>query len=273
MGWEDALTYGGIFFTLVIAAFGFPIPEELPIVTAGVLVGHAYDNPDSALYWWIMLPLCIFGVVLCDTILYLIGRYWGIRLFHSPWVRRRVLPDERRARIENNFHKYGIRILLVARLLPGIRTPVFVMAGVMKLPFNRFLLADAIYAIPGVSLFFGLAYWFTESFKRVFDKVEHARPVIVAVVLAGVAGALVVVFLKRRVSTGDPRELPPLVKRVATIHTHIDPLSGMAFPVLPSMEAGRPVSTHSPGEGDGPKPGESVPPTEPTANLPAPSPS
>jgi len=268
MGWEDAVTYGGIFFTLVIAAFGFPIPEELPIVTAGVLVGHAWDNPDSGLRWWIMLPLCIFGVVLCDTILYLIGRRWGIRLFHSPWVRRRVLPDERRAKIEHNFHKYGIRILLVARLLPGIRTPVFVMAGVMKLPFNRFLLADTIYAVPGVSLFFGLAYWFTDSFKRVFDKVEQSRT-IAMVVIAALAGALTVVFLKRRVSTGDPRELPPVIKQVATIHTHTDPLSEMAFPTLPTTGANRAGATADTamevakvGTVDGPKPGESVPPTE-----------
>ena len=42
-------------------------------------------------------------------------------------------------------------ILLFARILPGIRSPIFLTAGIMKLSWQRFLLADGIYAVPGVS--------------------------------------------------------------------------------------------------------------------------
>src|SRR5947209_2395621 len=37
-------TYLGIFCSLIGAGLGIPIPEELPILTAGVLVGHASED-------------------------------------------------------------------------------------------------------------------------------------------------------------------------------------------------------------------------------------
>src|SRR6476620_80750 len=40
---ENFAEYGyiGVFAALLAAGFGLPIPEELPVLTAGVLVGHA----------------------------------------------------------------------------------------------------------------------------------------------------------------------------------------------------------------------------------------
>lgn len=62
--------YVGIFLALVAAGLGAPIPEEIPVVTGGVLVGH----PENNLRWWIMVPVCIVGVVISDGLLYGIGR-------------------------------------------------------------------------------------------------------------------------------------------------------------------------------------------------------
>lgn len=216
--WHDIGQYGLIFGMLVISAFGAPIPEELPIVTAGVLVGRVWDDPDSWLKWWAMLPVCIAGVVACDVILYAIGRKWGRKLLQKPWVQHNVLSTEKKEKIERNFHDYGIAILLGARLLPGIRTPIFIMSGVMHVPFRKFLIADILYAIPGVNLLFWLSYWFTDQFLKVFARVEGNRPIVVAVILAAIAGFLAYQFLiRRKVTTGDPKDLPVIGKQVATI--------------------------------------------------------
>ena len=67
--------YIGVFLALLAAGFGFPIPEELPVITAGVLVGHGEIN----LRWYYMLPLCIVGVVLGDCVLYYAGRIHVIK--------------------------------------------------------------------------------------------------------------------------------------------------------------------------------------------------
>jgi len=216
--WNEFWQYVGVFTALVISAFGIPIPEELPIVTGGILVGREWANPDSWMRWYIMLPVCIIGVVICDIILYFIGRLWGTKLLQREWVKKRVLPDDKKLKIEKNFHDYGIAILLVARFLPGIRTPIFIMAGVMKLPFSKFIIADALYAIPGVNLLFWLAYWFTDQFLRVFEKVEDNRPFVAAIVLAAASGFLAYQYLvRRRVSTGDLKDLPMVGKQVATL--------------------------------------------------------
>ncbi len=215
--WHELGQYGLVFGGLVISAFGFPIPEEVPIVTAGVLVGKEWDNPNSWMKWWAMLPVCIAGVVVCDMILYFIGRRWGTKLLRRNWVQKHVLPPEKKEKIERNFHDYGIAILLVARFLPGIRTPIFLMAGLMKLPLRKFLLADGLYAIPGVNLLFWLAYWFTDQFLRAFEKVEGNRPIVAAVILAAASGFLIWQYLfKRHVTTGDPKDFPVIGKQMAT---------------------------------------------------------
>lgn len=198
--------YYFVFVWLIAAGIGLPVPEEIPVVTGGVLVGHR----ENELRWWIMLPVCIAGVVISDGLLYGIGRAWGPRLLRYRWIRTRILPPERLDRIEDNFRHYGVTILLFARFLPAIRSPIFITAGIMRVPFSRFLLADGLYAIPGVSLLFFLGCWFTDQFMDVIGRLENYRPFIVVVVLAAVASYLVYHFLHQPMAMGDPKELPVL---------------------------------------------------------------
>jgi membrane protein DedA with SNARE-associated domain len=210
--------YIGVFLALVAAGFGFPIPEELPILTAGVLVGHE----DTSLRWWVMLPVCILGVVISDGILYAIGRIWGDRLLDVGWVKRHLVPPDKRGEIEKNFHDRGIMVLLGARLLPGIRTPIFIMAGVLRVPKGRFLLADGLYAIPGVTLLFFLAYMLTDQVLEIFKKIDQYRPLVVVAVLSGVVGAVLYKFVfTRKVATGNPQGVPKIITKPAEALTHV----------------------------------------------------
>jgi membrane protein DedA with SNARE-associated domain len=161
-----------------------------------------------------MLPVCILGVVLSDGLLYCVGRFGGRRLLQNPWVTR-LLPVQKQQRIEGNFHKYGILVLLFARFLPAIRSPIFITAGILRLSFAKFLVADGIYAIPGVSLLFYLAFSFGEQFRQLIiqaeGRVEKLKPVLILLALTAVASYLVYHFLRHPVATGDPREELPLV--------------------------------------------------------------
>jgi membrane protein DedA with SNARE-associated domain len=201
--------YLGVFLGILATGVGFPMPEELPIVLGGALVGGGQAR------WWVMLPVCIVGVVIGDSFLYLIGRYWGPRLLRYRWVNTKLLPPERLASIEQNFHQYGVRILLFARLTPGIRAPIFFTAGLTKLPMTRFLFADGIYAVPGVSLLFFLGYLFTDQMVTLIkEDVEKVKSIVIVVaILAVVAYCLYRVF-RKPVVTGDPKEMPRLVEQV-----------------------------------------------------------
>jgi membrane protein DedA with SNARE-associated domain len=253
--------YLTVFTLLVAAGLGFPIPEELPIVGAGMLVGHVSGEdpapdvpivqplipapgapfpaqipwfalafpsyarlvppptPAVPVRWWIMLPVCILGVVISDILLYGVGRFWGPRLLETRGMKK-LVPPERRQRIEDNFHKYGVFVLLFARFLPTIRSPIFIMAGIMRLSFGRFVLADGLYALPGVSLLFFLAYWLGDQFRDLIfafeGRIAAARPVLVLLGIAAVVAYLIYHFLRHPIATGDPRqEIPVIGKQVA----------------------------------------------------------
>jgi len=171
-------------------------------------------TPQVRLLWEIMLPLLILGVVISDGLLYGMGRFWGTRLLETRWMKRLISP-ERHRRIEENFHKYGVLVLLFARFLPTIRSPIFISAGIMRLPFKRFLMADGLYAIPGVSLLFFLAFWFGDAFRDLvlaFEKrVNSAKPILILLALAAVTAYLMYHFFRHPVATGDPREELPVI--------------------------------------------------------------
>jgi len=209
--------YVGVFGALLAAGFGVPIPEELPVITAGVLVGHE----DTGIRWYYMLPLCIAGVVIGDCVLYFAGRKWGRKFIESAWVKRRLLTPEKREVIEKNFHDHGIKVLLGARLLPGIRSPIFIMAGVLHFPFRKFLLADAIYAVPGVNLLFWTSYMLTDQILVLFNKINEYKTIVISHLLAGVVGALIAwFFVGRKVSTGEMPQVPNIISKPAEAIGH-----------------------------------------------------
>lgn len=199
----------GIFLGILATGLGFPMPEELPVVLGGALVA------GNKATWWIMLPVCIVGVIIGDSFLYLIGRFWGTRLVEIPFIRKHLLTPERLKRITDNFHDYGIRILLFARLTPGIRAPIFLTAGITRLPLSRFIFADGIYAIPGVSVLFGLGYLFTDQIVEIIEnEAGKVKSIIILVVLVGVVAYIAYKHLRKPVVTGDPMEMPKFVEQV-----------------------------------------------------------
>lgn len=214
---EFGYHYLGVFTALIASATVVPVPEELPVITAGILVGHG----DPPLKWWIMLPVLMAGVVFGDFTLYGVGRIWGRRLLDLGWVKRRVVTPEKREQIEKNFHDRGIMILLGARLLPGIRGPIFVMAGVLRVPLGRFMLADAIYAVPLVNVLFWLSYFLTDQVLYIFKRIEEYKPLVVVAILSGIAGALIQKYIvSRHVSTGEPPHVPDIIAKPAVAAAH-----------------------------------------------------
>jgi len=213
----DQYGYVGVFVALLAAGFGFPIPEELPVLTAGALVGHE----DTQLHWYYMLPVVIAGVVIGDGVLYGMGRVWGRHLLDIGFVRRNFVPLEKQEQIEKNFAERGIWVLLGARMLPGIRAPVFIMAGVLRVPMGRFLMADAIYAVPLVNLLFWLSYFLTDQVLEIFKKVNEYRSLIISHLLAGIGGALLYKYVfSRHVSTGEPPHMPAIISKPAVAVGH-----------------------------------------------------
>lgn len=210
-------------------------PGGLPWATlagAGPAVKEKTVPADDVLQvrWWVMLPVCILGVVLSDIILYTLGWWGGDRLMRSRWMAH-VLPPQRRQRTEENFHRYGVSILVFGRLVPGIRAPLFLTAGSMRLPLPRFLFADGLGAIVGNSFFFFLGFWLGDSVKTLIERAEERmKPILIIVAVGLLVAYLLWHFLRNPVSTGDPKEVPIIGSQVASHMHHAEPSANHQSP-------------------------------------------
>jgi membrane protein DedA with SNARE-associated domain len=208
--WISKWGYEGVFLALLGAGFGVPIPEEVPVLCAGVLVGHE----NTQLRWYVMLPVVIAGVVISDFVLYGAGRLWGRKLLDIGFVKRRIISPEKQAKLEKNFADHGIMVLLGVRLLPGVRAPAFVMAGIMRVPLTQFVIADAIYAIPLVNVLFWLSYLLTDQVLEMFNKVKEYETLLAVAVLSGIAGVFIYKYVVgKRVSTGETENVPAVISK------------------------------------------------------------
>src|SRR5262245_34560318 len=119
-----ASPYLGLYLTLCLGGVGFPIPEEVPVLTAGALAHR------GAVRWWLALLVCIAGVATGDLAMYWTGRRWGERVLDLRLVRR-FLDVERRNTLEKAYQRYGMLIVFAARHVVGLRAAAFVTAGVV----------------------------------------------------------------------------------------------------------------------------------------------
>ena len=188
-------TYLGILAALLLGSVGVPIPEEMPIVAAGIL------SHEGLARWWLALPVCVLGVVSGDMVLYWAGRRWGERLLG--WrVVRHVLTRARADWLQAAYREHAMKTVAMARHVTGLRAAAFLTAGIARVPFWKFILADAAAAAVSVPLAFGLAYFFTHQIGAILADVHRVERWLALAGLVVVAGSLVVYSARwnRRIS-------------------------------------------------------------------------
>jgi membrane protein DedA with SNARE-associated domain len=182
-------SYMLIFVVLVLTGAGLPLPEEVPIIVAGVL--SANDPPT--MIPWVAFLVCLAGAVIGDCIMYFLGYHFGRGLLkdHRWWAR--LLTPEREAKIEEQFRIHGLGVFFVARFLVGVRGPVYLTAGILRVSFRRFLVIDLLCAAVVVGTVFGLSYLFGSQIQN-WIKVGQIFLTVAVVLLVLAIG----VFLWRR---------------------------------------------------------------------------
>lgn len=148
----DHISYLGIVVVLILTGSGLPLPEEVPIVAAGVASSVGSLSP-----WWAFL-CCLIGAVAGDSVIYAIGYYFGYSLLTAHPRFAHLLHAEREAKIEEMIRRHGLKVFFFSRFMVGIRAPVYLTAGILRMSFRRFILIDAFCATAVVGLFFGLSY-------------------------------------------------------------------------------------------------------------------
>ena len=103
------------------------------------------------------LAACFLGIWLGDLGLYAVARYFGRPFLGRAWVKRRVNQD-RLARSEAWWRRRGLLVLLVARFVPGLRLPTYLIAGTLAVPFLSFAAVTALMGLVWVPLVFTLVW-------------------------------------------------------------------------------------------------------------------
>jgi membrane-associated protein len=134
---QSALSYAIAFGIPTLDAVFPVLPSESAIVALGVATAGSTD-PRLAL----LVLAAAAGAFLGDNLSYLLGRYFG------PRVERRFLSSgkgaQRRAWAERQLERYGSRLIIVCRFVPGGRTAVTLTCGMIRYPQGRFVASTAV---------------------------------------------------------------------------------------------------------------------------------
>ncbi len=100
------------------------VSEDLVCLGVGALVGR------GRVPFWPGTIACLVGITLGDVLLFLAGRTLGRRaLRRRPWSW--ILHEERVAQCSRWFQRRGPAVILVCRLMPGLRLPTYFAAGLL----------------------------------------------------------------------------------------------------------------------------------------------
>ena len=149
------------------------------------IIAAAVLSHEGLARWWLALPVCLVGVLSGDMVLYWVGRHWGANVLN--WrVVRLVLTRKREQWLKAAYRRHALKTVVTARHVMGLRAAAFLTAGMARVPFWKFVVADAGAAALGVPLVFGLAYFFTDQIKAIAADVHRVERWLA---LAGLVGA------------------------------------------------------------------------------------
>ena len=172
-----------VFAWLALGGLGMPLPEDAALLATGVLVQRGAVQPVLA------LPIVFIGVIGGDAMLFFLARRFGPAVYERKLFRR-VLPPERRAKVESAYSRYGGRLVFFARHVAGLRAAVFAMAGIHRMAPSRFLLWDTAAACLNVPLVVGLGYFGARHVERMRLGLATAREFLLLGVALVVLGYL-----------------------------------------------------------------------------------
>ncbi|MBF0802822.1 MULTISPECIES: DedA family protein [Neisseria] len=177
--------YAAVFLVLLACGFGVPIPEDVTLVAGGVISGLGYTNVHT------MVAVGMLGVLAGDGLMFAAGRVFGHKILKVRFIAR-VMTPKRYAQVQEKFDKYGNRVLFAARFLPGLRTPIFITAGISrKVSYLRFLMMDGLAALISVPVWVYLGGYGAENREWLMHKVHQFQSGLF--VLIGI-GAVVLLY-------------------------------------------------------------------------------
>ena len=121
-----------------VESLGIPLPGEIALVSAALLTATGVTN-----VWWVAIAASA-GAIIGDSIGYAIGRRGGRPLLER--LGRRFpahLGPPQLTRAETIFQKWGVWAIFFGRFIALLRILAGPLAGALRVPYPRFLIANA----------------------------------------------------------------------------------------------------------------------------------
>ena len=148
------LLYVTVITTLTLSSFGLPFPEEIVLLTSGMIANVALQEAQRlggvpSINANTLALVCFLAVFLSDFLVFWLGRKYGTRLLRLKFFSR-VMTPQTLDRIEKWTSKYGAWAAAAFRFTPGVRFPGHFMCGATGLSPVKFTLTDGTAALLSV---------------------------------------------------------------------------------------------------------------------------
>ncbi|OBK13790.1 DedA family protein [Mycobacterium asiaticum] len=183
------LVVGGI---VGLESLGIPLPGEIVLVSAALMSSHheLAVNPVG------VGAAAVLGAVVGDSIGYSIGRRFGMPLFDRLGRRfPKHFGPGHVALAERTFNRWGVRAVFFGRFIALLRIFAGPLAGALKMPYPRFLVANVCGGICWAGGTTALVYFAGVAAERWLSRFSW-----VALVIAIICGVTAAILLRERTS-------------------------------------------------------------------------
>jgi membrane protein DedA with SNARE-associated domain len=203
------ITHGYWMVALIVGleSVGLPLPGETILVLAAI-----YAATEPSFNVWVLVAVAAFGAIAGDNIGYWLGKRYGYALLLR--YGERIGMFEARIKLgQYLFLKYGARVVFLGRFVALLRILAAFLAGLNRMPWRAFLIANASGGVIWAAVF-GFGGYF---FGKVLLQVHHSvAPIVFALALAAFFGCgYLIRRYEDRLTALAERALPgPLVAAV-----------------------------------------------------------
>ena len=169
--------YWGVGGALLMENAGIPVPGETILLLASFL---AFSEHDLQLQWIIVVATV--AATLGDNLGFALG-YYGGRPLLTRYQSVFRIRNATIARGEKLFAKYGAVTVFFARFVFGMRIIAGPMAGVLRMPWRKFLLFNFLGAAVWVSVISSAGYLFGRHWERLEGGMKRFDIAVVIAVL------------------------------------------------------------------------------------------
>ena len=180
-----------VFVNVLVEQAGAPVPAMPTLVVAGAVA--ASGDLSLAAILVVALVACLLG----DLPWYWAGRHFGGAVMRT-LCRISLSPDSCVRNSEMQFERWGRRMLVVAKFVPGLSTVAPPLVGAMGLPLHLFLLLDGLASLLWAGVPVALGYVFAAQIDSLLAALANAGTLALELVLGLFALYIVGKWWRRR---------------------------------------------------------------------------